>query len=134
MSVTATGLVPFRAVISSNRPDRQNDIITTGAVLRAMRRWTRMGKSVPLTWMHPIRPGRPEDQVGLILPASAVALGDEVLVKGFIDTSTTTGRRILAAAKAGGRIGFSLRYMAVPTTPGGWLRCGRPRRSGRRPH
>jgi hypothetical protein len=78
----------FEAVISTGAADRERDIVDPAGMVRALHRWTRTGKLIPLAWHHSTDP---EDQIGHIDPSSAAAVNDEVVVSGWVDQTTRRG-------------------------------------------
>jgi hypothetical protein len=47
----------FTAVISTERVDREKDIVSADAMVAALGAWTEIGKLVPLCWSHSVAPG-----------------------------------------------------------------------------
>jgi hypothetical protein len=61
----------FTAVISTERTDREKDIVSADAMVAALGAWTAIGKLVPLCWTHSVAPG---DVIGHVDPATARAV------------------------------------------------------------
>jgi HK97 family phage prohead protease len=103
----------FTAVISTERPDREKDIVPATSMVRALRSWDGTGKRVPLAWNHS---GRAEDIIGHVDPASVKAENGEVIASGWADQSTPQGREAWRLIKSG-TIGFSSGYLTLKSEP-----------------
>jgi HK97 family phage prohead protease len=99
----------FEAIISSEAVDREQDSVLAGAMVTALRAWTKVGKSIPLLWSH--SPAA-EDVVGHIDPESAKAVAGQVVVSGWIDQSTERGKEAWRLVKSG-VLGFSFGYLIL---------------------
>jgi HK97 family phage prohead protease len=99
------GLV--EAVISSENPDRELDVVDPAAMVRALQKWTPTGKRIPRAWNHS---GDPDKQIGYVEPSSAKVVGNEVRVDGYLDQDTTVGAHAWRLVKAG-TLGFSFGYL-----------------------
>lgn len=111
VAVEATEAGEFEAVVSSSVEDREKDIVSTQGVVDALRAW--VPRRVPLVWHHS---SRPEDNIGYIDPATAKIVGNEVLVKGWIDRSIERGREAWRLCKTG-TLGFSFGYLVQKARP-----------------
>jgi HK97 family phage prohead protease len=99
----------FEAVISSEDLDREQDVVLAPAMVKALKAWTKVGKSIPLLWSHS---PAPEDCVGHVDPESARAVAGQVVVSGWIDQSTTRGKEAWRLVKSG-VLGFSFGYLIL---------------------
>jgi hypothetical protein len=106
-TATTTEEGTFEAVISTATPDREGDVVAPQAMVRALQRWTRMQKMVPLAWAHS---GDADKQIGFIDPASAREAKGEVVVSGFIDRTIPVGADAWRQVKMG-TIGWSYGYL-----------------------
>jgi uncharacterized protein len=102
----------FEAVVSTQRPDREKDVVMADAMVTALRRWHEVGKRIPLAWAHS---QEAEDIIGHVDPLSAKAVDGEVHVSGWIDRSTPRGKDAWRLAKSG-TLGFSFGYMIHEAT------------------
>jgi uncharacterized protein len=97
----------FTAVISTERVDRENDIVSADAMVAALGAWTEIGKLVPLCWAHSVAPG---DVIGHVDPASAKNVAGEVVVEGWVDQGSERGREAWRLVKSG-TMGYSFGYL-----------------------
>lgn len=95
-----TDLGEFEAVISSESVDREKDVISAAAMVKAVRKWTR---PIPLTWHHSTKA---EDVFGHVDPDSAREVNAEVVVAGKVDLESPRGREAWRLMKAR-TLGFS---------------------------
>ncbi len=102
----------FEAVISTTDVDLEKDIVDADAMVRAIRKWTKTGKRIPVAWGH--LPDKPADIIGSVDPASARNDDGEVVVRGEIDQSVDAGAHAWRLAKSG-VLGFSVGFMAEET-------------------
>lgn len=114
---TTRDLGEFSAVISTEQPDREGDVVSADALVSALKSWNR---PIPLTWHHGVDA---VDVFGAIDPASARAKDAEVIVEGTVDLESERGREAWPLMKAG-VLGFSYGYLvpdggAAPNTKGG---------------
>lgn len=106
---TATDQGYFEAVISSASVDREKDIVSPTGMVSALRQWETTGKNIPLTWHHSTDAA---DIIGHIDPSSAKAVGNEVVVSGWVDQSTRRGKDAWRLVKSG-TLGFSFGYLPL---------------------
>jgi HK97 family phage prohead protease len=109
---TTTEQGEFEAVISTATVDRERDIVDPAGMVRALHKWTRTGKLIPLAWHHSTAA---EDQIGHVDPASAREVDGEVVVKGWVDQSTDRGAEAWRLVKSG-TLGFSFGYLILTAT------------------
>jgi HK97 family phage prohead protease len=107
---TATDRGEFTAVISTQRTDREGDVVLPQAMLNALKAWDAKGKPIPLAWSH--LADDPAELVGHINPASAKAVNGEVVVAGWIDRDTPRGQQVWRLVKSN-TVGFSYGYMVL---------------------
>lgn len=103
----------FEAVISTASIDRERDVVDPHGMVRALKAWERTGKQVVLRYEHS---RAPDMQVGYVEPPSARVVGDEVVIKGWVDQSIPAGKDAWRLVKIG-VMGFSFGYMATKATP-----------------
>jgi HK97 family phage prohead protease len=108
-TLTATDKGDFTAVISTERADREKDIVSADAMVEALGAWTEIGKLVPLCWTHSTAPG---DVIGHVRPESAKAVNGEVVVEGWIDQFTPRGREVWRLVKSG-TLSYSFGYLVL---------------------
>ena len=106
-TLTATDKGDFTAVISTERTDREKDIVSADAMVEALGAWTEIGKLVPLCWAHSVAPG---DVIGHVDPATAKNVAGEVVVEGWVDQGTERGREAWRLVKSG-TMGYSFGYL-----------------------
>jgi len=97
----------FTAVISTERVDREKDVVSADAMVAALGAWTEIGKLVPLCWAHSVAPG---DVIGHVDPATAKNVAGEVVVDGWVDQSTERGKEAWRVVKSG-TMGYSFGYL-----------------------
>ena len=105
--ITATDRGDFTAVISTERTDREQDIVSAGAMVEALGAWTEIGKLVPLCWAHSTAPN---DVIGHVRPESAKNVAGAVVVEGWVDQGTERGREAWRLVKSG-TMGYSFGYL-----------------------
>lgn len=96
----------FQAVISTEAVDREKDIVSADAMVKALRKWNR---AVPLAWNHSTVA---EDIFGHIHPQTAQNVNGEVVVDGEVDLASKVGKEAWRSFKSGA-IGFSFGYMIL---------------------
>lgn len=101
---TATDQGTFTAIISTENHDREGDVVSAPALVKALKAWSR---PIPLTWNHSTDPG---DVFGAIDPQSARVDGNAVVVDGSVDLDSPRGKAAWPLMKAG-VLGFSYGYM-----------------------
>jgi HK97 family phage prohead protease len=106
-TITATDRGDFVAVVSSEAVDREKDVVSADAMVKALKAWIEVDKLIPLLWSH--SPAA-EDVVGHIDPESARAVNGEVVVEGWIDQSTSRGKEAWRLVKSN-VLGFSFGYL-----------------------
>jgi HK97 family phage prohead protease len=114
-ATTATDQGTFTAVISAASIDREHDVVSPHGMARALRKWTQVGKRVPLAWHHSTAA---DQQIGYIDPESVQVADGEVVASGWIDQSTDTGKHAWRLVKTG-TLGFSFGYLTLEATPRG---------------
>ena len=107
VTTTTTDQGLFEAVISTERVDREHDIVRPEAMVAALQAWTPTDKKIPLHWNHS---SAPEDIVGHVKPKSVKAAAGEVVASGWVDQSTDRGQHVWRLAKSG-TLGFSFGYL-----------------------
>jgi HK97 family phage prohead protease len=98
----------FAAIISTEKPDRENDIVLPEAVADALQAWG--DKPIPLAWQH--RADDPDELVGHIVANSVKAIHGEVHADGWVDRDTPRGKQVWRLVK-GGVVGFSYGYLVL---------------------
>lgn len=106
-TTTATDQGKFSAVISAVSVDREGDRVDPDGMVRALKRWSAVGKDVPLVWNHS---DKAEMVVGGIYPDSAKAVDGEVHVDGWVDLEAKVGAEVWRLVKSG-VLGFSFGYL-----------------------
>jgi hypothetical protein len=106
-TITATDRGDFVAVVSSEAVDREKDVVSADAMVKALKAWIEVDKLIPLLWSH--SPAA-EDVVGHIDPKSARAVNGEVVIEGWIDQSTSRGKEAWRLVKSN-VLGFSFGYL-----------------------
>jgi uncharacterized protein len=94
-------------MISTERTDREKDIVSADAMVEALGAWTEIGKLVPLCWAHSTAPN---DVIGHVRPESAKNVAGEVVVEGWVDQGTERGMEAWRLVKSG-TMGYSFGYL-----------------------
>ncbi len=80
-----------------------------GVLVKALRAWVPTDRLIPLAWNHS---GNPEDIIGHINPTSVKAVGNQVIVDGWVDQSTPRGGAAWRVIKSG-VAGFSFGNLII---------------------
>jgi HK97 family phage prohead protease len=104
VTTPTTDLGVFEAVVSTESEDREKDVISAAAMVKALRKWTR---PIPLTWHHSTKA---EDVFGHIEPMTAREADGEVVAGGQVDLNSSTGQEAWRLMKAR-TLGFSFHAM-----------------------
>jgi HK97 family phage prohead protease len=99
----------FEAVISTESVDREKDIVSATAMVKALKKWNR---PIPLAWHHSTKA---EDIFGSIDPTTVRAVDGEVVAQGRVHLDSDVGAEAWRSFKAG-TIGFSFGYIALGAT------------------
>jgi HK97 family phage prohead protease len=107
-TVVAAEAGTFSAIISTEKPDRENDIVLPEAVADALQAWG--DKPIPLAWQH--RADDPDEIIGHIVANSVKAIDGEVHADGWVDRDTPRGKQVWRLIKSG-VVGFSYGYLVL---------------------
>jgi HK97 family phage prohead protease len=107
-AIVAANKGEFRAVISSEAVDREQDVVRAFAMVDALQAWGPSGKLVPLLWNHSPAAA---DLVGHVRPDSVKAVDNEVVAEGWVDQATDRGKEAWRVIKSR-TAGFSFGYLA----------------------
>lgn len=99
----------FEAVISTETPDREQDVVSAQAMVTALKKWNR---PVPLAWNHS---SAAEDIIGSVEPMTASVKDAEVVVQGQVDLDSPVGKEAWRSFKSR-TIGFSFGYMTLASS------------------
>jgi HK97 family phage prohead protease len=106
---TATEEGVFTAVISTERTDREGDVVIPEAMVAAIQAWNVDGKQIPLAWAHRTEP---DELIGSVDPTSVKAQNGEVIVSAWIDRDTPRGQQVWRLVKSQ-TLGFSFGYLVT---------------------
>src|SRR4051812_24124492 len=104
---TVTERGEFTAIISTEKTDREGDVVLPEAMVAAIQAWNVDGKQIPLAWAHRTEP---DELIGSVDPTSVKAENGEVIVSAWIDRDIPRGREVWRLVKSG-TLGFSFGYL-----------------------
>jgi HK97 family phage prohead protease len=99
----------FTAIISTERTDREGDVVIPEAMVAAIQAWNVDGKQIPLAWAHRTEP---DELIGSVDPTSVKAENGEVIVSAWIDRDTPRGQPVWRLVKSQ-TLGFSFGYLVT---------------------
>jgi HK97 family phage prohead protease len=108
-TIAATERGEFTAVISTERTDREGDVVLSSAMVNALRAWGANGKKIPFAWAHRTEP---DELIGHIDPSTVKAVNGEVIADGWIDRTIPRGQQVWRLVKSD-TLGFSFGYLIV---------------------
>ena len=95
-TIVAAEAGEFSAVISTVKPDRENDVVLPSAVVDALQAWG--DKPVPLAWQH--RADDPDEIVGTSTPTASKPSTVRFTPTAGLTAASTAGNRSGASSRA----------------------------------